>query len=42
MESLFGWVTIDYQEKEIVKKGEKKDCTTSKQINIIKKVLWAK
>lgn len=40
MESLFGWVTTDEQEKEIVKEREKKRlCTTGKQINIIKKAL---
>lgn len=39
MESLSGWVTTDDQQKETVKKGEKKDCTTGKQINIHKKAL---
>lgn len=40
MESLFGWVTIEEQEKEVVKKrGGKNLSTTGKQINIIKKAL---
>lgn len=34
-EKLVGWGTTDDQEKEIVKKREKKDCTTGQQITII-------
>lgn len=41
MESLFGWVTVDDQQKKTVKKKVKKwkknDCTTGKQINIKQK-----